>query len=135
MGRQSVRQRARAEAKKVQAERLAERRQREERLSALGIQVMTDLGEGRALLERRERDAAKGVRSLMEEGLSLGETLTWLGPEITQAEVRRLLRLLEEEDGSETSGASSSGGQEDGGETSGASSSGGQRDAVSSTGV
>lgn len=120
MGRQSVRQRARAEAKRVQAERLAERRQREERLSALGIQVMTDLGEGRALMERRERDAAKGVRSLMEEGLSLGETLTWLGPEITQAEVRRLLRLLEEEDDDETPEASTSGAPRDADSSTGA---------------
>lgn len=113
MGRQSMRQKARKEAVRAQAERLAAKREREERLSELGIQVMTDLGEGQALLEQRERDAAKGVRDLQAEGLSLREVLTWLGPEMTQAEVKRLLALLDEEDEGDTGTADDSRAAED----------------------
>ena len=89
MGSQSVRMRVRREAREAQARMRQDRKAREKRLSALGVEVMVALRERDAA----EQKAGKALQRMVDqEGLLLRETAAWCGEELSQAEARRLMR-------------------------------------------
>src|SRR5215211_9442610 len=93
MSQQSVRQAARRSALDAQAVLRKERADRERRLEALAVVVLTALGERDALIRDAERRAAQAVRTMTDdEGLSLREAVDWCGSGVTVRELARLLR-------------------------------------------
>ena len=93
MSQQSVRQAARRSALDAQAILRKERADRERRLEALAVAVLTALGERDALVGDAERRAAQAVRTMTDdEGLSLREAVDWCGSSVTLRELARLLR-------------------------------------------
>ena len=94
MSQQSVRQAARRSALDAQAARRRERADRERRLEALAVAVMTALGERDGAVKDAERRAGEALRAMSEdEGLSVREAVEWCGTGITVREVARLRRL------------------------------------------
>jgi hypothetical protein len=94
MSQQSVRQAARRSALDTQAVLRKERADRERRLEALAVAVLTALGEGDALTRVAVRRAGHALRTLTEdEGLSLRAAAEWCGSGVTVREIARLLRL------------------------------------------
>ena len=93
MSQQAMRQAARRSALDAQAILRKERADRERRLEALAVAVLTALGERDALVRDAERRAAQGVRTMIgDEGLSLREAVAWCGSSVTVRELARLLR-------------------------------------------
>jgi hypothetical protein len=93
MSQQSVRQAARRAALDAQAILRKERADRERRLEALAVAVLTALGERDALVRDAERRATQAVRTMIDdEGLSLREAVDWCGISVTVRELARLLR-------------------------------------------
>jgi hypothetical protein len=93
MNQQSVRQAARRSALDAQAALRKERADRERRLEALAVAVLTALGERDALVRDAERRAGQALRTMTDdEGLSLLEAVDWCGG-VTVREITRLLRL------------------------------------------
>jgi hypothetical protein len=93
MSQQSVRQAARRSALDAQAVLRKERADRERRLEALAVAVLTALGERDALVRDAERRAGQALRTMTDdEGLSLREAVDWCGG-VTVREITRLLRL------------------------------------------
>ena len=71
-----------------------ERADRERRLEALAVAVLTALGERDALVRDAELRAGQALQTMTEdEGLSLQEAVDWCGSRITVREITRLLRL------------------------------------------
>jgi hypothetical protein len=67
---------------------------RERRLEALAVVVLTALGERDALVRDAERRAGQALRTMTDnEGLSVREALDWCGSGVTVREITRLLRL------------------------------------------
>src|SRR5215213_1840996 len=94
MGQQSVRQAARRSALDAQAARRKERADRERRLEALAVAVLTALGERDGAVKDAERRAGEALRSMSDdEGLSVREAVEWCGTGITVREVTRLRGL------------------------------------------
>src|SRR5215203_4406331 len=94
MSQHPVRQAARRSALDAQAALRKERADRERRLEALAVDVLTALGEGDALVRDTERRAGRALRTMTEdEGLSVREAVKWCGDGITVREITRLLRL------------------------------------------
>src|SRR5215211_8033713 len=94
MSQHSVRQAARRSALDAQAARRKERADRERRLEALAVAVLTALGEGDALVREAERRAGQALRTMTDnEGLSVREAVDWCGSGVTVREITRLLRL------------------------------------------
>ena len=94
MSQQSVRQAARRSALDAQAVLRKERADRERRLEALAVAVLSAIGERDALIRDAERRAGQALRTMTEdEGLSLREVVDWCGSGITVRDVTRLLRL------------------------------------------
>jgi hypothetical protein len=94
MSQQSARQAARRAALGAQAARRKQRADRERRLEALAVAVLTALGERDALVRDAERRAGQALRTMSaEEGLSLREAVDWCGGGVTVREIARLLRL------------------------------------------
>ena len=93
MSQQSVRQAARRSALDAQAARRKKRADRERRLEALAVAVLTALGERDGAVKDAERRAGEALRAMSDEGLSVHETVDWCGTEITVREVTRLRRL------------------------------------------
>src|SRR5215207_4460695 len=94
MSQQSVRQAARRSALDAQAVLRKERADRERRLEALAVAVLTALGERDALVRDAERRAGQALRGMTnDEGLSLREAVEWCGSGVTLREITRLLRL------------------------------------------
>ena len=94
MSQQSVRQAARRAALDAQAVLRKDRADRDRRLEALAVDVLTALGEGNALVRDTERRAGQALRTMTEdEGLSVREAVKWCGNGITVREITRLLRL------------------------------------------
>src|SRR5215210_3092547 len=94
MSQQSVRQAARRSALDAQAARRKERADRERRLEALAVAVMTALGERDGAVKDAERRAGEARRTMSDdEGLSVREAVEWCGTGITGREVTRLRRL------------------------------------------
>jgi hypothetical protein len=93
MSQQSVRQAARRSALDAQAILHKERADRERRLEALAVVVLTALGERDALVRDAERRAGQALRTMTEEeGLSLRAAVDWCGSGVSVREVTRLLR-------------------------------------------
>ena len=94
MGQQVVRQAARRSALDAQAVLRKERADRERRLEALAVGVLTALGERDALVRDAERRAGQALRRMTnDEGLSLREAVEWCCSGVTVREITRLLRL------------------------------------------
>jgi hypothetical protein len=94
MSQQSVRQAARRSALDAQAVLRKERADRERRLEALAVAVLTALGERDALVRDAERRAGQALRTMTDdEGLSVREAVEWCGGGVTVREITRLLRL------------------------------------------
>ena len=80
MSQQSVRQAARRSALDAQAARRKERADRERRLEALAVVVLTALGERDGAVKDAERRAGDALRAMSEdEGLSVREAVEWCG--------------------------------------------------------
>jgi hypothetical protein len=93
MSQQAMRQAARRSALDAQAILRKERADRERRLEALAVAVLTALGERDALVRDAERRATQAVRTMIDdEGLSLREAVDWCGISVTVRELARLLR-------------------------------------------
>ena len=94
MSQQAVRQAARRSALDAQAARRKERADRERRLEALAVAVLTALGERDGAVKDAEKRAGEALRAMSEdEGLSVREAVDWCGTGITVREVTRLRRL------------------------------------------
>jgi hypothetical protein len=94
MSQQSVRQAARRSALDAQAARRKERADRERRLEALAVAVLTALGERDGAVKDAEMGAGEALRAMsVDEGLSVREAVEWCGTGITVREVTRLRRL------------------------------------------
>jgi hypothetical protein len=94
MGQQSVRQAARRSALDIQAVLRKERADREHRLEALAVVLLTALAERDAHVRDTEHRAGQALRTMTEdEGLSVREAVNWCGSGITVREISRLLRL------------------------------------------
>jgi hypothetical protein len=94
MSQQSVRQAARRSALDAQAARRRERADRERRLEALAVAVLTALGERDGAVKDAEMRAGEALRAMsVDEGLSVREAVEWCGTGITVREVTRLRRL------------------------------------------
>src|SRR5829696_8080113 len=80
MSQQSVRQAVRRSALDARAVRRKERADRERRLEALAVAVLTALGERDALVQDAERRAGQALRTMTDnEGLSVREAVDWCG--------------------------------------------------------
>jgi hypothetical protein len=95
MSQQSVRQAARRSALDARAIRRKERADRERRLEALAVAVLTALGERDALVRDAEGRAAEALQTMTDdEGLSVREAFEWCGSgALTVREVTRLRQL------------------------------------------
>ena len=94
MGQQSLRQAARRAALDGQAQRRRERAERDKRIEALALDVLTALEERRAAIADCEQRAGAAIRKLTgAEGLTVKEAAGWCGEELTGREIRRLARL------------------------------------------
>ena len=95
MSQQSVRQTARRSALDAQAILRKERADRERRLEALAVAVLTALGERDAQVRDAEQRAGQALRTMTDnEGLSLREAVEWCGGGgVTVREITRLRRL------------------------------------------
>lgn len=96
MGQQSTRQAARRAALDAQAQRRRERAERDKRIEALTVDVLTALEERKAAIADCDCRAGLTLKKLtQEEGLSVKETIDWCGGEVTNREIARLIRTAE----------------------------------------
>jgi len=100
-GQQSVRQAARRSALDAQAVLRKERADRERRLEALAVAVLTALGERDGAVRDAERRAGEALQTMtIDEGLSLREAVEWCGSgAFTVREVNRLRQLAHDPPG------------------------------------
>jgi len=93
MGQQSMRQAARRAALDAQAQRRRERAERDKRIEALAVDVLTALEERKAAIADCDRRAGLALQKLTEqEGLSLRQAIDWCGADLTSREATTLLR-------------------------------------------
>lgn len=98
VGKQSARQVARRAALDAQAKMRAQRVERDNRLSALGVLVMMALGERDEMVARCERRAGQALRGMTtEEGLGLAEAVQWCAQGMTRREASRMRALADGE--------------------------------------
>ncbi len=96
MGQQSTRQAARRAALDAQAQRRRERAERDKRIEALTVDVLTALEERKAAIADCDRRAGLTLKKLtQEEGLSVKEAIDWCGGDVTNREIARLIRTAE----------------------------------------
>jgi hypothetical protein len=94
MSQQSVRQAAGRSALGAQAARRRERADRERRLEALAVAVLTALGERDRAVKDAEMRAGEALRAMsVDERQSVRDAVEWCGTGITVREVSRLGRL------------------------------------------
>jgi hypothetical protein len=94
MTQQSVKQAARRAALDAQAVLRRERADRERRIEALAVAVLTAIGERDRAVRDAERRAGEALRTMTDdEGLSVRAAADWFGNAITSREVTRLRRL------------------------------------------
>ena len=95
MSQQAVGQAARRSALDAQAVLRKERADRERRLEALAVAVLTALGERDGAVRDTERRAVEALQTMTAgEGLSLREAVEWCGSgALTAREVSRLRQL------------------------------------------
>lgn len=91
---QSVRRAARQAAIAAQAKRRAQAAERDKRLDAAALALIVALRERDAL----EQEAGAGIRSMLAEGLTLAEIVTWTDGQTTTKEAARLANLQAEGD-------------------------------------
>ena len=97
MSQHSVRQAARRSALDAQAARRKERADREHRLEALAVEVLTALGERDGAVLDAERRAGDALRTMTDdEGLSVREAADWCGSGDTAREVTRLRQVADD---------------------------------------
>lgn len=88
-GEQSIRRAARQAAVAAQARRRARAAERDKRLDAAALTLIVTLAE-RDALERRAGDA---INTMLAEGLTLADIVTWTDGETTLKEATRLADL------------------------------------------
>jgi hypothetical protein len=80
-----------------------ERADRERRLEALAVEVLTALGERAGAVQDAERRAGGALLAMThDEGLSVREAVEWCGSIVTLRELTRLRRLVDQQAGSGT---------------------------------
>lgn len=93
-GDQSIRRAARQAAVAAQARRRAKTAERDKRLDAAALTLIVTLTERDAL----ERRAGAAIRSMIVEGLTITEIVTWTDGQTTTKEAARLANLQPEGD-------------------------------------
>lgn len=91
---QSVRRTARQAAIAAQAKRRAQAAERDKRLDAAVLALIVALRERDAL----EQQAGAAIRTMLTEGLTLAEIVTWTDGQTTPKEAARLANLQPEGD-------------------------------------
>ena len=91
---QSVRRAARQAAIAAQAKRRAQAAERDKRLDAAALALIVALRERDAL----EQQAGAAIRSMIAEGLTITEVVTWTDGQTTTKEAARLANLQPEGD-------------------------------------
>ena len=91
-GEQSIRRAARQAAVAAQARRRAKAAERDKRLDAAALTLMVTLAERDAL----ERRAGAAIRTMLADGLTLADVVTWTDGETTLKEATRLANLTAE---------------------------------------
>jgi hypothetical protein len=100
---QSVRQAARRSALNAQAVLRKQRGDRERRLEALAVEVLTALGERDGAVRDAELRAGGAQLAMTDdEGLSMREAVKWCGSGLTMREVTRLRRPADQHSGGST---------------------------------
>lgn len=89
---QSIRRAARQAAIAAQAKRRAEAAERDKRLDAAALTLIVALRERDAL----ERQAGTAIQSMLAEGLTLADVVTWTDGETALKEATRLADLADE---------------------------------------
>ncbi len=89
---QSIRRAARQAAIAAQAKRRAQAAERDKRLDAATLTLIVALRERDAL----ERQAGAAIQSMLAEGLTLADVVTWTDGETTLKEATRLADLAAE---------------------------------------
>ena len=106
MSQQTMRQRARRDARTVTSKRRAALLERAKRLEDLAVQVMTAVGERDAAVAEAEKRAGAALREMTTvEGVTLREAVEWCGDQIGVREATRLRRLAENDQDAEKGGA------------------------------
>ncbi|ABL79383.1 MULTISPECIES: hypothetical protein [unclassified Nocardioides] len=96
MSQQTMRQKARRDARTVTSKRRAALLERAKRLEDLAVQVMTAIGERDAAVAAAEQRAGNALREMTTvEGVTLREAVEWCGDQIGVREATRLRRLAE----------------------------------------
>ena len=102
MSQQTMRQKARRDARTVTAKRRAELLERAKRLEDLAVQVMTAMGERDTAVAAAERRAGNALREMTTvEGVTLREAVAWCGDQLGVREATRLRRLADDEQGAD----------------------------------
>ena len=91
---QSIRRAARQAAVAAQAKRRAQAAERDKRLDAAALTLIVTIAERDAL----ERRAGAAIRSMIVEGLTITEIVTWTDGQTTTKEAARLANLQPEGD-------------------------------------
>ena len=91
---QSIRRAARQAAVAAQAKRRAQAAERDKRLDAAALTLIVALRERDAL----ERQAGAAIKTMLTEGLTLTDIVTWTDGETTLKQATRLADLPAEED-------------------------------------
>jgi hypothetical protein len=103
MSQQSVRQAARRSALNAQAVLRNQRADRERRLEALAVEVLTALGERAGAVQDAELRAGGALLAMThDEGLSVREAVEWCGNVLTLRELTRPCRLADQHSGGGT---------------------------------
>ena len=96
MSQQTMRQKARRDARSVTSKRRAALWERARRLEDLAVQVLTALGERDAAVAKAEERAGAALREMTKvEGVTLRAAVEWCGDQIGVREATRLRRLAE----------------------------------------
>ena len=88
-----VRVAARRNVVDAHIERRRQRREREERIAALAIEVNVALASGRAAMDKAELAAGQALTKMLDMGVSVAEVVEWCAGDLTPKEVSRLRRL------------------------------------------
>lgn len=96
-GRPMVASRVRVAARRsvvdAHIERRRQRREREERIAALAIEVNVALASGRAAMDKAESAAGQALNKMLDLGVSIAEVVEWCAGDLTPKEVGRLRRI------------------------------------------
>jgi hypothetical protein len=110
MSQQTMRQKARRDARAVTSKRRAALLERARRLEDLAVQVMTAIGERDAAVAAAEQRAGNALREMtMFGGVTLREAVEWCGDQIGVREATRLRRLADHDQGDDNEATESDG--------------------------